>query len=76
MIKCMKKNNPVRIPGLHVTVRDDNIDRALKKLRKKVDTDGRVKDVRDRQYYIKPSERKRINKKRAIQAAIRNSKTR
>ena len=76
MIKCMKKNNPVRIQGLHVAVRDDNVDRALKKLRKKVDTDGRVKDVRDRQYYIKPSERKRINKKRAIQAAIRNSKTR
>lgn len=72
----MKKNNPVRIPGLHVVVRDDNIDRALKKLRKKVDTDGRVKEVRDRQYYIKPSERKRINKKRAIQAGIRNSKTR
>lgn len=57
---------PVRIRGLTIEVKYDNVDRAVKKLKKRIDEDGRLEKVRDNQYYQKPSERKRLAKKAAI----------
>jgi small subunit ribosomal protein S21 len=60
------KNENHRVNGLKVEVKHDNVERALKKLRKKVDDDGRIKEYRDRQEFQKPSVKKKIEKKRAI----------
>jgi len=60
------KGEPHKIQGLKVEVRNGNVDRALKKLRKKVDEDGRVKEYSLRKEFQKPSMKKKLDKKRAI----------
>lgn len=39
------------------------IDRALRRLKKKLDKEGTLKELRNRRHYEKPSEIKRRNKK-------------
>ena len=49
-----------------VEVRNGNIEKAMRVLKKKVQREGLVKEIRDRQYYTKPSEKKREAKKQGI----------
>ena len=50
-----------------VQVKDgENIERALKKFKRKFEKTGVIKEVRERQAYTKPSMRRREEKKRAI----------
>jgi len=50
-----------------VQVKDgENIERALKKFKRKFEKTGVMKEVRERQAYTKPSMKKREEKKRAI----------
>lgn len=50
-----------------VQVKDgENIERALKKFKRKFEKTGVVKELRERQAYTKPSMQKREEKKRAI----------
>jgi small subunit ribosomal protein S21 len=44
---------------LRVEVRGGNLEKALRILKKKLQKDGRLKELRDRQYFSKPSEIKR-----------------
>jgi small subunit ribosomal protein S21 len=44
----------------------ESIDRALKKLKRKFERTGVMRQVRDRQSYTKPSVRRREEKKKAI----------
>ncbi len=44
----------------------ENIDRALKKLKRKFEKTGVVKELRERQKYTKPSVKKREQKLKAI----------
>ena len=60
------KNAPVRVPGLKVWVQHNDVDRALRKLKKKVANAGIVRELKEREYYEKPSERRRKEKARAI----------
>jgi len=41
------------------------IDKVLRKLKKKMDKEGVLKELRNRRYYEKPSEAKRRSRKRA-----------
>ena len=50
-----------------VQVKDgENIERALKKFKRKFEKAGVIKEVRERQAYTKPSMKRREDKKRAI----------
>ena len=50
-----------------VPVKDgENIERALKKIKRKYDKTGVVKELRSRQQYEKPSVKKRLAKEHAI----------
>ncbi|OGV35561.1 MAG: 30S ribosomal protein S21 [Lentisphaerae bacterium GWF2_45_14] len=40
------------------------IDRALRRLKKKLDKEGTLKELRNRRHYEKPSEKKRRNSKK------------
>ena len=54
-------------PMLIIPVKEgENIERALKKYKKKYDRTGVVKELRKRQQFTKPSVRKRQEKLRAI----------
>jgi small subunit ribosomal protein S21 len=51
--------------GLVVHVHNNDIGKALRKLKKKVNNEGVLKEVRDREYYEKPS----LKRKKAKAAA-------
>jgi len=53
------------INGLSVQVRNNDVNGALRKLKKKVQEDGRIQEVRRREYFEKPT----TARKRAKSAA-------
>lgn len=59
------KNNNSGIRGLSVQVRNGNVDGAIRKLKKQVQEDGRLMEVRNRETYEKPT----TKRKRAASAA-------
>ena len=50
---------------LKVTVRDNKIEFALRKLKKKAKDSGLMIELREREFYTKPSVKKREMRKRA-----------
>ena len=51
---------------MHVTVRDNNVDQALKALKKKMQREGVFREMKLRKSYEKPSERKAREKAEAV----------
>lgn len=66
-----KKPRPPKLPGLAVSVVDNNVERAMRKLKKMLLKEGVMQELRDRRYYQKPSFKKREDKKRAIRRAAK-----
>ena len=68
--KRPSRNNRDKTPapqGLQVFVREgEDINKALRKLKKKIERAGIMKEIRDRQYFQKPSEKRRKAKKAGI----------
>ena len=62
----MKKERP---KPLQVTVRDNNVDQALKVLKKKMQREGIFREMKLRRSFEKPSERKTREKAEAIRRA-------
>lgn len=62
-----------RSRGLSVEVHGNNIEKAIKTLGRKVKQDGLLRELRDRQYYEKPSVIKRRRKKAAVARARKNN---
>jgi|TARA_R110000782_G_scaffold130922_1_gene222677 small subunit ribosomal protein S21 len=55
------KNKKFERPeGLQVFVRDGNVEKALRQLKKKVKNAGLVQEIKDRQHFIPKSEKKRL----------------
>ena len=48
--------------GLSVKVFNNNVERALKVLKKKIKASNLFQDLREKEYYTKPSEKKRHKK--------------
>jgi small subunit ribosomal protein S21 len=58
------------LPGLwYVTVRDNNVDQALKALKKKMQREGLWREMKRRRAYEKPSERRVRKKAEAVSRA-------
>ncbi|MGL4241976.1 MAG: 30S ribosomal protein S21 [Beijerinckiaceae bacterium] len=51
---------------MQVLVRDNNVEQALRVLKKKMQREGIFREMRDRKHYEKPSERKAREKAEAI----------
>ena len=51
--------------GLYVEVRNNDVNRALRRLKKLVNNEGVLKELREREYYEKPS----LKRKKAKAAA-------
>ena len=51
--------------SITVVVRNNNLEQAMRVLKKKVQKAGIVKELRERQYYEKPSD-KRVRKKKEM----------
>jgi len=54
---------------VQVTVRDNNVDQALKALKKKMQREGIFREMKLRRAYEKPSERKTREKAEAVRRA-------
>jgi len=52
--------------SITVNVRNGNLEQAMRVLKRKVQKEGIVKELRERQFYKKPSEIKQEKKKEAI----------
>lgn len=63
-IKKMSSNINDR-HGLYVEVRNNDVTRALRKLKKLMNSEGMVKDMRKNEFYEKPSAVKRREKAQA-----------
>ena len=52
--------------SITVQVRNGNLEKAMRVLKKKVQKEGIVKEIKERQFYTKPSEKRREAKKQGI----------
>ena len=50
----------MKLEGRKVTVVNDNVDKALRKFKKKIAESGLLNEVRDRQEYIKPTTQRKL----------------
>ena len=57
-----------------VIVRNNNVEKAMRILKKKLLRDGLMKQMKERQYYSKPSEVKREAKKQSIRRIKKEQK--
>lgn len=77
MDKRRNMSKPVILYGSVVHVTDGNVERALRKFKKKIQDSGKLQELRDREFYEKPttqrkkaasSAKNRWNKKIAAQS--------
>ena len=52
------------LQGLRVIVQHDNVEKAIRKLKKKVQEFGLLQELREREFYEKPSETSRRSRRR------------
>ena len=60
--------------GYTIEVRNNNVEKALRVLKKKLLKDGVMKELRDRQYYQKPYFKKREKKKESVRRHKKDQK--
>ena len=51
---------------MEIIVRNNNVEKALRLMKRKMKKNGMMQELKDRQYYQKPSEKRREAKKRGI----------
>ena len=56
----------MNLSGRKVIVQDGNVDKALRKFKKKISEDGLLIELRERQFYTKPTTKRKIAKAQAI----------
>lgn len=52
--------------GKKVIVHDNNVDRALQKFKKKINDDGLLLELQNRQFFVKPTVQRKIAKAQAV----------
>ena len=56
---------------LHVDVRENNVDQALRVLKKKMQREGLLREMRAKEFYEKPSEKKHGRQKRQLSVSVK-----
>jgi ribosomal protein S21 len=72
LVGCVKQRAPCSPKEgypLQVLVRDNNVDQALRVLKKKMQREGLFREMKQRRAYEKPSERKAREKSEAVRRA-------
>jgi small subunit ribosomal protein S21 len=49
-----------KLYGRSVLVQDGNVDRALRKFKKKIQASGLLDDLREREHYVKPTTERKL----------------
>ncbi|MCB9955596.1 MAG: 30S ribosomal protein S21 [Caulobacterales bacterium] len=58
-----------RLALVQIVVRDNNVDQALKVLKKKMQREGTFREMKRRKFYEKPSEKRARQKAEAVRRA-------
>ncbi len=61
-----KKHGKSENGGLSVFVRNNDVDRAIRQLKKKINADGLFKELREKEFYEQPSVKRRRQKAEAV----------
>ena len=56
-----------KLRGASVIVQHDNVEKALRKFKKKITEQGLLQEIRDRQEFVKPTIKRKIAKSQAKQ---------
>jgi small subunit ribosomal protein S21 len=56
-----------KLHGRSVLVTDGNVDKALRKFKKKIQTDGLLNDLKEREFYTKPTTARKLKASAAKQ---------
>jgi small subunit ribosomal protein S21 len=56
----------MKLRGRTVLVKDDNVERALRKFKKKINDSGLLNELRDREFYEKPTTQRKRKKSSAV----------
>lgn len=64
------------MPSEVQTKKGEPIDKALRRLKKKLDREGVLRELRNRRHYEKPSEIKRREEKRLVKRIAKESRSR
>jgi small subunit ribosomal protein S21 len=62
---CFKKEDPL----VQIFVRDNNVEQALRALKKKMQREGTFREMKRRKFYEKPSEKRARQKAEAVRRA-------
>ena len=54
-----------KLRGRSVLVQDGNVDRALRKFKKKIQTSGVLNDLREKEHYVKPTTQRKLKRSAA-----------
>ena len=54
-----------KLHGRSVTVTDNNVEKALRKFKKKVQTSGVLNDLRLKEHYVKPTTKRKLKRSAA-----------
>lgn len=68
-------SDAVHVPGLSVAVRDNDINFALRKFKKKVQESGLLQELKEREYYTKPSQARKRAKAAARARWLKKQKS-
>lgn len=52
----------MKFDGKKVIVQDNNVDKALRKFKKKISDDGLLQELQERQFFTKPTVKKKLKK--------------
>jgi small subunit ribosomal protein S21 len=55
----------LKLYGRTVVVQDNNVERALRKFKKKINESGLLMELRERETYMKPTTRKKLKRAQA-----------
>jgi len=55
----------LKLYGRTVVVQDNNVERALRKFKKKINESGLLLELRERETYMKPTTRKKLKRSQA-----------
>ena len=62
----MSRDNPrAKSKGTVVSVKDGQVEKALRKFKKKIQESGKLEEVRERMEYVKPTTERRMAKNKA-----------
>lgn len=55
----------MNLNGKKVIVQDGNVEKALRKFKKKISEDGLLQDLQNKQFFVKPTVKKKLAKAQA-----------